>query len=508
MLFNSYEFIFAYLPITLLVFFLLGRRSHRLAISWLTAASLFFYAWWNPVYVLLLMASIVFNYVIGMGLARLHDQTKTQYKNRLLFFGIAANLSLLAYYKYAHFFIVSLNDMVNGDYAVPQIILPIGISFFTFTQLAFLIDAARGLAREYNFTHYGLFVSYFPHLIAGPVLHHKEMMPQFAKAETCKLNHDQFALGISFFLLGLFKKIVLADNISVYASPVFEAAARGEVITLLEAWGGALSYTLQLYFDFSGYSDMAIGLSWMFGVKLPINFNSPYKALNIIEFWRRWHMSLSGFLREYLYIPLGGNRKGRFRRHANLLITMLLGGLWHGANWTYLAWGGLHGIYLIINHGWQGLRASLGFDKPCRAYCFFSGLITFIAVVVAWVFFRSNSLTAGIALIKAMLGVNGISLPMKWVDDSDKNPVMVWLLAHGVKPSDNYALFEGGAELRMIGLLLLICWFFPNTQQVFDGAASGGVWRPSKRWAVVVIGAGFFAVLSLSELSEFIYFQF
>lgn len=514
MLFNSYGFIFVYLPITLLAFFALGRHSPRLAALWLTLASFVFYGCWNPAYVLLLAASIGFNYSIGLHLSSDFEHGRIQRKARILFLGVAANLVLLAYYKYTNFFIVSLNEVLGTGFSLEKIILPIGISFFTFTQIAFLVDVSRGYAREFNFVHYCLFVTYFPHLIAGPVLHHKEMMPQFAKPETYRLNHEDFAIGLTLFCFGLFKKLLLADNISGYATPVFEAASRGVGLTFLEAWGGALSYALQLYFDFSGYTDMAIGLSRMIGVRLPVNFNSPYQSVNIIEFWRRWHMSLSRFLRDYLYIPLGGNRKGKLRRHANLLITMLLGGLWHGANWTFLVWGGLHGIYLVINHAWQGLRGRFGFDPTggSMAYRALSRCLTFLAVVVAWVFFRADTVGTGFNIIKAMAGSNGLALPMKWVDGSEPNVFIQWLLDKGIKTTDNYALFAAGEELRLLAVLLLICWCLPNSVAIF-GLDRQDIrpfwrWKPTAAWAFLTIIMAFISMLSISNPSEFIYFQF
>jgi len=514
MLFNSYSFIFIYLPITLVAFFWLGRRSPRLAALWLALASLVFYAWWNPLYVFLLAASIGFNYTIGLVLARLSEAGQTRRTRQVLFAGVSANLALLAYYKYANFFIDNLNIVLGTEFQLEKIILPIGISFFTFTQIAFLVDVSRGYAREFNLTHYGLFVTYFPHLIAGPVLHHKEMMPQFAKPETYRINFDDFALGLTLFFVGLFKKLVLADTISGYATPVFDAASHGVGLSLLEAWGGALSYTLQLYFDFSGYSDMAIGLSRMMGVRLPVNFNSPYRSVNIIEFWRRWHMTLSRFLRDYLYIPLGGNRKGKLRRHINLLITMLLGGLWHGANWTFLAWGGLHGCYLAVNHAWHGLCTRLGFDysNGSIAYRAFSTCLTFLAVVVAWVFFRADSIGTGFNILKGMAGHNGLALPLKWMENPEHNAVAQWLLNQGVKTTDNYALFAAGEELRWLALLLAICWCLPNTVEIFslerNETPSFWRWRPNRWWALLTVIMAYASIVSISNPSEFIYFQF
>ncbi len=331
MLFNSYVFIFAFFPIVFFGFYTIGKHSHALASLWLAASSLFFYGWWDVRYVSLLLVSIVFNYAVGYLIARSLARTQANQPRMLLVVAIAVNLILLGYFKYAHFFVDNLNYLTGTTLSLGQVILPLGISFFTFTQIAFLVDTYQRKVKEFNFVHYMLFVTYFPHLIAGPVLHHKEMMPQFAKRNVCHLNWDNVAVGLSIFVLGLAKKVLIADSLAEFATPIFSAVAAGEQVMLFESWIGALAYTLQLYFDFSAYSDMAIGLSLMFNVRLPMNFNSPYKATSIIDFWRRWHITLSRFLRDYLYIPLGGSRHGKARRYMNLMITMLLGGLWHGA---------------------------------------------------------------------------------------------------------------------------------------------------------------------------------
>ena len=384
MLFNSYPFLFIFLPITILGFFQIGRYSRTLASLWLFSASLFFYGWWNPAYVSLLLASILFNYGVGKAVSREHARSHFRRAWWILALGITADLCLLGYYKYTNFFIANVSGLLNRNWHIDPVILPLGISFFTFTQIAFLVDAYRGDVKESNFIHYGLFVTYFPHLIAGPVLHHKEMMPQFALPVTYRPNLENFSVGLTLFTIGLFKKVILADGISPYANLVFNAADHGTKILFTEAWGGALAYTFQLYFDFSGYTDMALGISCLFGVKLPINFNSPYKAVNIIDFWRRWHITLSRFLRDYLYFPLGGNRKGPFRRYANLIATMVLGGLWHGAGWTFILWGTLHGCYLIINHAWHGVRKLWGYPvgSPSRMGTIIGVIVTFPAVVL------------------------------------------------------------------------------------------------------------------------------
>ena len=338
MLFNSYEFIFIYLPITLLIYFTFaGFHYTKLATTSLIVASLVFYSYWDIRYLPLLLLSIVLNYNIGAALERNHSRI-------LLILGLTVNLALLGYFKYYGFFIHSVNDIFSNGLIVPEIILPLGISFFTFTQTAFLIDSFRGETQKYSFLNYTLFVTVFPHLIAGPILYHKDMIPQFSRLRNFVFLHKNFTMGLGFFIIGLFKKIIIADTLSPWVKIAFSHAQN---LTLIDAWLGAVSYTFQLYFDFSGYSDMAIGLGLMFNFHLPINFNSPYKSKSIIEFWRRWHMTLSVFLKNYLYIPLGGNKSGELKRTRNLIITMFLGGLWHGAGWTFIIWGSLHGIYLV-----------------------------------------------------------------------------------------------------------------------------------------------------------------
>ncbi|MFZ5524131.1 MAG: MBOAT family O-acyltransferase [Pseudomonadota bacterium] len=521
MLFNSYGFIFLFLPVVLLGFFQLARVSHAFAAGWLSAASLFFYGYWNLSYVGLLLGSVVFNYAFGMWIAKAGVKQDALLKKRLLLLALAANLLLLAYYKYANFFLGSINGLADTHLSLGEIILPLGISFFTFTQIAFLVDTYQGKVKEYNFIHYTLFVTYFPHLIAGPILHHKEMMPQFGHASTYRFNYENMAVGLTIFFIGLFKKVILADGIAAYVGPVFSAPAAGIHLTFIEAWVGALSYTLQLYFDFSGYSDMAIGLSRMFGVVLPLNFHSPYKAANIIEFWRRWHMTLSRFLRDYLYIPLGGNRRGIPRRYLNLMATMLLGGLWHGAGWTFVLWGGLHGLYLVINNGWRSLRNKLGFnpDRPLsRPMHALSVLLTFLAVVVAWVVFRADNLDTAIAMLKAMAGMNGFVLPYAWL--FRWGAAGQWLSAHGVAfGASNFLIPITGGAYYWIPALLLIVWLAPNTQQMLaayrpalnllaDSKPKWLQWQPNHAWLAAGVLCSVYATISITKISEFIYFQF
>ena len=324
MLFNSYEFLFLFLPLSVAGFFLVGSRGHhRLAVAWLAGASLFFYGWWNPAYVWLILASIGVNYTLGLGLGSRPSQGGLL-RRFLLTLGITFNLGLLGYYKYSNFFVDTACSLMGGTSHLAAITLPLAISFFTFQQIAFLVDTYKGHARVYDLLHYCLFVTFFPQLIAGPIVHHREMMPQFMRRSFLRLNSEHVAIGLTLFCMGLFKKVVLADGVAAYATPIFHAAEQGVSLSFFDAWAGALAYTFQLYFDFSGYCDMALGIARVFGIRLPLNFNSPYKARNMIEFWRRWHMTLSRFLRDYLYIPLGGNRHGRVRRYVNLMLTMLL----------------------------------------------------------------------------------------------------------------------------------------------------------------------------------------
>jgi alginate O-acetyltransferase complex protein AlgI len=404
MLFTTLAFALGFLPLVFAGFFLLGRRWPSAAAAWLFLASLFFYGYWMPRYTVLLLASIVVNFTVGRAVAEA-SATRRARARALLICGVVFNLGLLSYFKYANFLVDSVNAVLGSHWQLASVTLPIGISFFTFTQLAFLADAYHKGVKEYRPAHYGLFVTYFPHLVAGPVLHHAQMMPQFGEASTYRVNAANVAAGLAIFAIGLGKKIVFADGVSPYADAVFNAAHGGTLLQGSEAWLGALAYTFQLYFDFSGYSDMAVGLSLLFNIRLPYNFNSPYRSLNISDFWRRWHMSLSTFLRDYLYIPLGGNRCGGTRRYVNLMLTMLLGGLWHGANWTFVMWGGLHGLYLGFNHGYRAvLGARLALLEQRGWYRVLAWAVTFCAVVVAWVLFRAPDFATAATLLWAMAG--------------------------------------------------------------------------------------------------------
>ncbi len=400
MLFNSYEYLFLFLPITVVVYFLLNKQKlTTAATAWLVLASLFFYGWWNVKYLALILGSVLFNFAVGSALRKSGQGHARISGKTILVFGIVVDVLLLGYYKYTGFFITNINTLAGWDLTVQNIILPLGISFFTFTQIAFLVDMYKGNAKEYDFLRYSLFVTFFPHLLAGPIIHHKEMMPQFGAMRNRALNYRNLSPGLYLFFIGLFKKVVFADELAPLANHGFDSM---QTLTLIEAWITSLSYTLQLYFDFSAYTDMALGASFMFNIRLPLNFNSPYKATDIADFWRRWHMTLSRFLRDYIYIPLGGNRVGDLATYRNLMATFVIGGIWHGAGWTFVFWGFLHGAATVIHRIWSGFNIKM--------HRFLAWFLTFNFVNIAWVFFRAKTWDDAIKVLAGMFGMNGIKL--------------------------------------------------------------------------------------------------
>ncbi|HEX4367849.1 MAG TPA: MBOAT family O-acyltransferase [Rhodopila sp.] len=398
MLFHTTAFILEFLPVCLAGFFLLGRfLDAKWALAWLVLCSLFFYSWWNPEHLPLLVGSVALNYAIARILRR------TARPRAWLTAGIATNLALLGWFKYADF----LLHIVAPHASALHITLPLAISFFTFQQIMFLVDTAKARAARQEtvppFLTYATFVTFFPHLIAGPIVRPSEIIPQLAARDLGRPCIDNFADGLLIFLLGLGKKLVLADMFGGFADIGFNAAARGASLTFFEAWYATLAYALQIYFDFSGYSDMAIGLARMMNIRFPLNFDSPYQATNIAEFWRRWHMTLGGFLRDYLYIPMGGNRTGPIRQTRNLMLTMLLCGLWHGAAWNFVIWGGLHGLLIVIHKQYRRVFPPL--PAPVAQ------ALTLFAVVLAWVPFRAATFASTVTVLRGMAGLNGIVLP-------------------------------------------------------------------------------------------------
>ena len=438
MLFPTFQFVLIFLPIVLCIYALMKSKGYsRYTVGFLLLASMLFYLLPNWKYGYVITGSIVINYV----LSKIIQSYKDRRSKLFLIIGIVFNLGLIGYFKYLFFFSTIAADLTGAEFSITKLILPVGISFYTFQQIAYLVDCFRYRDIHYNFFEYALFISFFPQLIAGPIVHHKQLMPQIHKLKSTPFDLEKWKIGIGFFIIGLAKKLVLADNLANLANPVFIQADNNAPVDTLAAWMGSIAYTLQLYFDFSAYSDMAIGLGLMFGISLPINFLSPYKSPSIVEFWRRWHITLSSFLRDYLYIALGGNRKGKIRRYTNLLITMLLGGLWHGAGWNFIIWGGLHGIYLVINHLFSSLSSGLNFAIPKLL----SIAITFLGVVVAWVFFRAETTQGAWHILSAMMGLQtGNSL--------------LWI------PFD-YLLVATG---------LAFVWFMPNTTQLFGYSEQTG----------------------------------
>jgi alginate O-acetyltransferase complex protein AlgI len=447
MVFVSFQFVLLFLPFTIAGFFLLSSKYPEASIAFLALMSVVFFATsgGNP---LLLIISVIANYTFGTFIAKAQDDKPILARYSLIA-ALVFNLAILAYYKYANWFVDNLSTITGQHLAAFDVILPVGISFFTFTQIAFLVDCYSGKVRETKFMHYLLFVSFFPHLIAGPILHHSEMMPQFADSNNKQLVLRNCVIGLLLFFIGAFKKLVLADSISVFVSPIFDA--HGGSPTISEAWSAALAYTFQIYFDFSGYTDMALGISRLFNIQLPLNFNSPYKATSIIDFWRRWHMTLSRFLRDYLYVPLGGNRHGQIRRYSNLMITMLLGGLWHGAGWTFIIWGALHGIYLMINHALRTI--DMASFSSTILFALTSRMVTFLAVLVAWVFFRASDLASAQRVLGGMVNFGGHTSASY---TQDIQPGLLPLLAT--------------SPWIWIGASFAIAWLFPNSQEIIASA--------------------------------------
>lgn len=505
MLFNSYLFILVYLPITLGVYVFIVRRGWRKqSFDWLVLASIFFYGWWKWSNVPLLLGSLLFNYAVGTWLGKV---TPGRRAKALLAFGLAGNLLFLGYFKYANFFIDTANNVLGLHWGFTHVLLPLGISFITFQKIAYLVDSYKGLTRGYGFRDFCLFVSFFPQLIAGPIVHHSELMPQFRRPNAGP-DWEDWGVGATMFVIGLGKKVLIADPFAGFANPIFNAAQKGTEVTFGAAWIAMLTYGMQIYFDFSGYSDMAIGLGRLFGIRLPLNFNSPYKATDIADFWHRWHMTLSRFLRDYLYFSLGGNRKGPRRRYVNLMLTMVLGGLWHGAGWSFVVWGALHGTYLSVFHAFHDWRKRTGRARPVptAAGRWAGRLLTFLLVLIAWAFFRADSFGSAMRLLGSMAGVHGFTFG-----------------AGGL----NVNLVEA---TKMVAIFLFVVWFFPNSHEILAAHKPaleydqdpprvslaptlpwlGRLlkWQPNLLWALILAALMVCGILNLSRPTEFIYWQF
>ena len=548
MLFNSYPFIFGFLPLTLAGYFLIGRASRGWALRWIILASLFFYAWWRPLNVLIIAPSIIINFFLARTLQRLGREKKPAAARAVLIAGIAFNVLFLGYFKYANFFAGATNDVFGTNFVLARIILPLGISFITFQKIAFLVDVHSGRVEQFTLQDYCLFVLFFPQLIAGPIVHYREMMPQFHRA-TARFNVEDAALGLTLFVFGLFKKVVLADVIAPHVSAIYGQAASGGTVSFFPGWMAALGFTLQIYFDFSGYTDMALGLGRFFGVRFPPNFNSPLKASSIIDFWLRWHMTLTRFLTAYIYNPLalratrlraakglpafGGRQAtvGGFVQVMMLptLLTMFVSGFWHGAGYLFILWGVLHGVYLTINHAWRlfvgrRFRDRARYDRLMKPLGF---LITFVAVVFGMVIFRAPTMATAAGIFRGMLGLNGLLLPPSLYD-------RVGPLAHFFgRATESAIAFDSFKTLVVwIPLLLVIALGLPNTLQILSryepalgvrpvavaGTATIGArlraafarvaWNPTLAWAIGLSILAAIGVYQLGGNSEFLYWQF
>jgi alginate O-acetyltransferase complex protein AlgI len=475
MLFNSLEFIFIFLPFVFLIYFLLNKfRWINAAKVWLFVSSLFFYSWWNVIYLPLILTSMLVNYAISIILRREYPELN---RKSVLIIGIGFNVGLLGYFKYADFFISNINEVFTANIFLLNLALPLAISFYTFQQIAFLVDTYRWETKKYIFFDYALFVTFFPQLIAGPIVYHKELIPQMESLRNKKINYKNILIGIFVFSIGLFKKVVIADSFAVWANRGFDEL---QTLTFIEGWVASLSYTFQLYFDFSGYTDMAIGAALLFNIKLPTNFNSPYKSINIQDFWKRWHMTLSGFLTRYIYIPLGGNRKGNIRLYTNILIVFLISGLWHGAGWTFIFWGFLHGMATVVNRYWQTFHIKMNI--------LLAWFITFNFINASWVFFRAKTWSDAWKVLSAMFGLNGIQLP------AGMNYIA--LPVSGEAAIEMYIYLT----LGFISVLLL-----NNSNQFREN------FKPKLQYALYAAILFFYGVstaFTFKETSEFLYFNF
>src|SRR5271163_3884787 len=543
MLFNSSEFLFVFLPVALSGFYLLGFLSRTSAIRWLILVSLVFYAWWRPVNVLIIAPSMVINFALAGILLRLNEREGSRRaSNAVLFLGISFNVVFLAFFKYIDFALGSINDILGMNLVLRHIILPLGISFITFQKIAFLIDIQAGRVKSFTFQDYCTFVLFFPQLIAGPIVHYREMMPQF-HANACRFDKENVAVGLTLLVFGLFKKVIFADNIALLVTPIYNNAAAGGKTSFLLAWMAAIGFTLQLYFDFSGYTDMALGLARFFGIRLPPNFGSPLRASNIIDYWLRWNMTLTRFLTAYIYNPLVlrltrrqlakvkpgfGGRNTTVRAFVSLLmfplvITMFVSGLWHGAGYGFIVWGLLHGFYLTINHGWRVVAKRLwpdraSYDRVMEP----AGLVlTLVSVTAAMVFFRSPTMASAIDLLKGMIGLNGIALPQDLFDRL--GPLTSTFHGIGVMADESWNSQDFAKTAIWICVLMFVALACPNTLQIlarYEPALGvkpqstklvlGRIfeWDASLPWAIAVSAIAAIAIVSIGGPSEFLYWQF
>jgi len=533
MLFQSVEFIYIFLPIACAIYITLQINTFQTPSKiWIIAVSLAFYAWWYPPNLILILISMGVNYALGTVVGTpMFSTHRHQTQKIFLTIGVTLNLMGLAYFKY-WFFIVENVSLINGhSYSVSKIVLPLAISFFTFQQIAFLIDRYRSHILMPSVIDYFFFVTFFPQLIAGPIVLAKEIFPQLDKVHWKKPSWLDLSTGLTLFTLGVFKKVFFGDSFGELADLSFGAATT-EPQLLIISWVGVLAFSLQIYFDFSGYSDMAVGLARMMGIAIPFNFNSPYKATSIIEFWRRWHVTLSRFLRDYLYIPMGGNRSGPVRRYLHLAVVMLLGGLWHGAGWVFVIWGGIHGLSLIINHLWRNWRKAKNIPVFFGEKALY-GLLTANVVVFAWVFFRAGSLEVAIHVLEGMSGKGGVLvLPTHYAGYF--GGLTPFLHSAGVEfaYTADTLYFNQLKTFALIPVGILVVVFLPNSQEYLRRYLDGGetashlhrhdkplpnvlqklmsllVWRPNAIWGSACAAALIWVTLQAYTVKSFVYFEF
>jgi D-alanyl-lipoteichoic acid acyltransferase DltB (MBOAT superfamily) len=495
MLLNSAAFLFIFLPLTIMVYYFFYTKGlDRSARVVLILSSIIFYALWSINTLWILAGLILVNFIIAKEIAKVIEEKRSLARN-ILISGVFINLVALGYFKYFHFIAENVSAVFKTEFSHQRIVMPLGISYITFQFIAYLVDVYKKQKPDTRFSNFTIFISFFPKIIAGPILRYSDLNWQLKKLGRSKINWTLLRIGVVLFIIGLAKKVLLADSLEPYVATIFSDAESGQKLNWIIGWAGTLAFTLQIYFDFSGYSDMAVGLGLLFGLRLPENFDSPYKALSITEFWRRWHMTLSSFLKDYIYIPLGGNKRGEIRRHFNVFVTMLVCGIWHGAGWNFIIWGGIHGIFIIVNNIWKQFRGN--FPKANPTFRYISALLTFFCVTVAWVFFRASTLQGAMYLLKSMFSIQ----PLGWEQFTS-----------------SYSL---GLPL-LIGMGLSIVWLLPNSLQIskysFDITEKRlsrqnelVPWlsvEPSFRWALVF---GFLLALIIARLPQatnFIYAVF
>lgn len=481
MLFNSYEFIFLFLPVVLAGYFFIGKKHDRAANVWLALASLFFYGYWNKNYLPLLIMSIAVNYTFAGLILNARSNKNASHSKMYFILGLIFNLGLLGYYKYFNFMIENLNRL-GTNFELINVILPLGISFFTITQLLYLFDCYEGVAKDHNLVNYALFVSFFPHLMAGPILYHRQMMKQFDNPSLRQLDWSNMSRGLTLFIIGLMKKVLIADELSPYVGLGYSHTAELDCLT---AWLVAISYMLQLYFDFSGYSDMAVGLSRIMNLEIPINFNSPYRASSMINFWQRWHISLTNAITACVYMPIVKFLKTRTLMHTITasFISLFIVGIWHGAGWTFVIFAFLNAIGITINYIWKHYKLSM---PKILAH-----IITLTYVLLTMVFFRASSVQDAINVFKSMAGLNGIVFPQKIVTLAEHLGILIPV---GDVP--------GTLSKTIFIIAVLLVALCPNSNQLIKN------FKPSYTWLVVIVVGFILTILSMTQPTEFLYFQF